>query len=118
MIALLEGEEPMAAEALSLLPGPPPPTKTGELSDEDWQEDPVPRKWDKIRAAFLNGKTAEEVQAVSRAMPVRSWLELACKMTQKQIDMPPLQINVVRVELPPQEHGEARVVDVELPPNV
>ena len=63
-------------------------------AEVDWQDDPVPEKWEKIRAAFYNGKTASEVEAAASGMPVGDWLELAAKMAPKQ--GPAIQVNIMQ----------------------
>lgn len=68
---------PIAAEG-----SPPLPAASG-----DWQEDPLAVKLDKIRAAFLNGKTAGEVEAEAARMHIGDWLELVVKLSPKNIQV-------------------------------
>ena len=56
-------------------------------SDLDWQDDPVPLKLEKIRAAFLNGKTAAEVENAAAMMLVGDWLELIAKISPKNVQV-------------------------------
>ncbi len=92
--------------------GPPVPA----LGDEDWQEDPVPTKLEKIRGVFLNARTASEVRAAAATMPIGDWLDHVTKMT-KQVEAGPVQITAIRIELPPRDAycGKDAVVEVELP---
>ena len=57
------------------------------LADENWHDDPVPVKLEKIRAAFMNGRTAEEVRLCAGVMPIGDWLELVVKLSPKNIQV-------------------------------
>lgn len=92
-----------------------PPKKSAPSEERDWQEDPVPAKWDKIRSAFYNAKTADEVEMEASTMPVQSWLELGSRMAPKQIDVNTVQITAIRVELPPVDGADDNIIDVEVP---
>lgn len=70
------------------------------LRQLEWTNDPVPLKWDKIRAVFLNAYTPEEIFYQAQGMRFREWLDFAVKMMQRQVEMPPMQITTIRVELP------------------
>lgn len=65
--------------------GTPVPAVLAE--DAEWQNDPVPVKLDKIRAAFLNGKTAQEVQDAASLMAIGDWLELVAKIAPKNVQI-------------------------------
>ena len=56
-------------------------------TDEDWQNDPIPVKLDKIRAAFLNAKSPTEVQAAAWLMPIGDWLEMVVKLSPKNVQI-------------------------------
>jgi len=58
-----------------------------ELTEDDWQEDALPGKLDKIRAAFLNGKTASQVKEQAALMPMDEWLGLVAKLAPKQVQI-------------------------------
>jgi hypothetical protein len=60
------------------------PSRTVQTED-DWATDPVPTKLEKIRAAFLNSKSAAEVTAAAGNMPVTMWLECVIKLMPKDI---------------------------------
>lgn len=95
---------------LPLSPAPAPAT------DDDWSTDPVPVKLEKIRAAFLNAKTAREVTGMASVMAIGDWLDLVIKLSPKQVDVKALQITAVRIELPPTIDGiDGDVIDVEMP---
>ena len=64
--------------------GTPAPVNVAE---EDWTNDPVPTKLDKIRAAFLNSKTAAEVQTAAWLMPIGDWLEMVVKLSPKNVQI-------------------------------
>jgi hypothetical protein len=66
------------------------------LEEEDWQEDPVSVKWSKIRATFLNGKTAAEVRKEAEVMPVGTWLDWAIKMAPKDVKVSG-EINIAQI---------------------
>lgn len=55
--------------------------------EEDWTDDPIPTKLDKIRAAFLNSKTAAEVQTAAWLMPIGDWLEMVVKLSPKNVQI-------------------------------
>lgn len=55
------------------------------VGDDDWQEAPVGEKWDRIRAAWMNGKTAAEVISEAECMSVPAWLEICVKMAPKNV---------------------------------
>lgn len=112
--AILASEEaslPAVVEKKNGNGGAPAAAATGE---EDWQDDPVPVKLDKIRATFLNGKTAGEVSVASATMRIEDWLEIVTKIS-KQTDAAPVKITAIRIELPPRDAFSADVVEVELP---
>jgi len=56
-----------------------------EPSGDSWKDDTVPTKLEKIRAVFLNSKTAAEVRAAAGNMPVGMWLECVIKLMPKDI---------------------------------
>ena len=65
-----------------------PPVSALELVDDiEWQNDPVPVKLEKIRAAFLNSRTAGEVMAAGSTMQIGDWLELVVKLSPKNIQV-------------------------------
>ena len=86
-------------------------TPPASVEDENWQTDPVSGKLEKIRAAFLNSKTASEVKAAASTMPVGDWLDLVTKMA-KQVDTAPVQITAIRIELPPRNDYEGDIIEV------
>lgn len=95
--------------------GKPGTPALASAEDREWHNDPVPIKLDKIRATFLNGKTASEVEAAAAVMPIGDWIETAAKMT-KHVDSGPVQITAIRIELPPRSaYADGEVVEVELP---
>ena len=53
----------------------------------EWDNDAVPMKLEKIRAAFLNSKTAAEVTAAAGNMPVAMWLECVIKLMPKNVQV-------------------------------
>ena len=81
----------------------------------EWVEDPVTGKWEKIRSAFYNGKSAREVWTAAKTMPMPMWLDLAQRMAPKQVDVRSVQITAIRVELPPLSGFGDGVIDVEWP---
>ena len=86
-------------------------TPPAVIDDENWQTDPVSGKLEKIRAVFLNSKTASEVKAAASTMPVGDWLDLVTKIT-KQVEIAPVQITAIRIELPPRIEYEGDIVEV------
>ena len=66
--------------------GPPVPALPADES-EDWQGDPLPLKLEKIRASFLNAKTAFDVKTAALRMPIGDWLELVVKLSPKNIQL-------------------------------
>lgn len=54
-------------------------------TEEDWQDDPVSTKLEKIRSVFLNSKTAAEVRAAVSGMPVGLWLDHVAKLMPKDV---------------------------------
>ena len=136
LIGMLEG----AAVTHSTLPPSPPQQSIAaadgtyqvlDLNDAgEWFNDPVPTKLEKIRAAFLNSKTAAEVAAAAGNMPVGMWLECVIKLMPKDIKVQgevgfrhmleglgPIDPNQYRLGAPPQpspppaERPAERVVD-------
>lgn len=107
-------QQPFSAVAVPATIPAKLPAQPGD--DPDWAADPIPAKFNKIREAVLNAKTASEVQAAAGCMPVREWLDWVVKLAPKQPDAPSVKITAIRVELPPARSGEgvAEVV-VELP---
>lgn len=57
------------------------------VTDADWQNDPVPVKMEKIRAALMNAKTAFDVEDQARRLPVADWIELVAKLAPKNIQV-------------------------------
>lgn len=57
----------------------------GQNDDSEWQNDPVPAKLDKIRAAFLNAKTPAEVYSQAALLPIGDWLEMVVKLSPKDV---------------------------------
>jgi hypothetical protein len=57
------------------------------ISDDEWQNDPIPVKLDKIRAAVLNSKTASEVRLHAGLMQIGDWLEMVVKLSPKQMQV-------------------------------
>lgn len=116
LITMLESADAdlpaLNCELVACEAGPP----AGELVDLDWQNDPVSVKLEKIKAAFLNSKTATEVQAAASGMVIGDWLEMVVKLS-KQADVGPVQITAIRIELPPAQAGSASgpIIDVEIP---
>jgi len=51
----------------------------------DWQDSPTGEKWDRIRSAFMNGKTAAEVVAEATNLSVPAWLDICVKMAPKNV---------------------------------
>lgn len=95
---------------------PPPPLAPALDGDANWQNDPVPVKLEKIRAAVLNARSAAEVTARAALIPIADWLDLVVKLSPKQIDVKSMQITAIRVELPPASDGaDGDVIDVEMP---
>ena len=89
--------------------GPPVPL----TEDEEWQNDPVSVKLEKIRGVFLNAKTAPEVRAAASTMAIGDWLDMVGKLN-KQVDPAPVHITAIRIELPPRQECDGDVVEVEL----
>jgi len=71
---------------LAKVEGPPVPALTA-ADEEDWQSDPLSLKLEKIRASFLNAKTAAEVKMSASMMPLGDWLELVVKLSPKNIQL-------------------------------
>lgn len=70
--------------------GPPisnSPQSDSQVTDEDWFNDSISVKMEKIREAFLNGKSAKEVRAAASMMMVGDWLELVSKLAPKRLDI-------------------------------
>lgn len=67
--------------------GPQPPAIRQATTEDDWQDDPVSTKLEKIRAAFLNGKTAAQVAGEAALMPMGDWLELVVKLSPKNVQV-------------------------------
>ena len=83
---------------------------------DNWSDDSVPGKWEKIKSTFYDGKTAAEVWSAAKTMPMGMWLDLAQRMAPKQVDVRSVQITAIRVELPPLSgFGDGEIIDVELP---
>ncbi len=117
--------------APSLLPRPKPSVQsapvrsavpadlTERLAALDWQDDPVGQKWDKIRSAFLNAKSPEDLYLDGSGMSTREWLDYAIKLAPKQVEAGPVQITAIRIELPSRnaldQLGAGDVIEVEVP---
>ena len=87
-ISLLSSEESsLPASALAEFEEAGPPAPGGNENGEDWKNDPLPLKLDKIRATVLNAKTPSEVHAAAATMPVGDWFELVVKMSPKNIQV-------------------------------
>lgn len=56
-------------------------------TEDNWQNDPIPTKLDKIRAAFLNAKSPTEVQTAAWLMPIGDWLEMVVKLSPKNVQV-------------------------------
>lgn len=115
LIALLEGDGELPA---LVEPFPPlmPVERKIPVELQPWASDPVGKKWDKIREAFYNAKTPEDVFIEAEGMSLREWLEWACKMAPKQPDVAAMQITTIRVELPPTTGlSGGNVVEVQMP---
>lgn len=91
LMAIIEedlDELPPQERPETCLEGAPEGSETPAVAgDANWQDDPVPTKIEKIRAAFLNGKTASEVEAAAGNMLVGDWLELVAKISPKNIQV-------------------------------
>ena len=83
--------------------------------EEEWAGNPIPAAWNKIRSAFLQGRTAFDIKAFSKSISDGAWLELALKMAPKQIEVNSLQITTVRIELPPKTPIDVDIIDIEVP---
>jgi hypothetical protein len=88
-------------------------TPLSVIDGEEWHDDPVSVKLEKIRGVFLNAKTAREVKVAAATMPIGDWLEFVGKIS-KQTDTAPVQITAIRIELPAREDYSGDVVEVEL----
>lgn len=55
------------------------------VTDADWQVLPTAEKWDKIRSAWMNGKTAEEIAVTAQEISVLAWLDVCVKMAPKDV---------------------------------
>lgn len=55
--------------------------------EDDWRNDPIPAKLDKIRAAFLNAKSPTEVHTAAWLMPIGDWLEMVVKLSPKNVQI-------------------------------
>ena len=64
-----------------------PASLESKASDDDWRNDPVPVKLEKIRAAFLNAKRPGEVMAMAGTMAMAEWLELVIKLSPKNVQV-------------------------------
>ena len=62
-------------------------TPAPAVTEDDWQNDPIPAKLDKIRAAFLNAKSPTEVQTAAWLMPIGDWLEMVVKLSPKNVQI-------------------------------
>ena len=67
--------------------GAPAPALSLVENEEEWKNDPVPVKLEKIRAAFLNSKTVSEVLAAGSMMMIGDWLELVVKLSPKNVQI-------------------------------
>lgn len=88
-ITLLEDDEPTLPPArdISAYHGTPAAGLQELPPEADWKDDPVPVKLEKIRAAFLNGKSASEVLVAASMMPIGDWIELVTKLAPKNIQV-------------------------------
>ena len=66
--------------------GPPTPV-SAEKGDGSWLNDPVPVKLEKIRAAFLDAKTPQEVTLQASIMPLGDWLDMVVRLSPKNIQV-------------------------------
>lgn len=116
LIELVEDDSPELNAFLAEAPSVPALLDASSLPavEEDWIEDNIPGKWDKIRSIFLNAKRPVEVRAAAEFMPINQWLDWAVKMAPKQPDVQGVRITAIRVELPPRDNQPSEAVVVEV----